>query len=69
MLARIISSSLAHRWLVLIVAAGIAALGVYNFNTGTSGRVVLKAPGGCTASSDAIQFVSYDPNSITELCW
>jgi cobalt-zinc-cadmium resistance protein CzcA len=32
MLARIISSSLAHRWLVLIVAAGIAALGVYNFN-------------------------------------
>ncbi len=32
MLARIISTSLAHRWLVLIVAAGIAALGVYNFN-------------------------------------
>ncbi|TDI91496.1 MAG: hypothetical protein E2O76_18070 [Caldithrix sp.] len=39
------------------------SLGVYNFNTGTSGHVVLKAPGGCTASSDAIQFVSYDPNS------
>ena len=32
MLARIINSSLEHRWLVLIVAAGIAALGVYNFN-------------------------------------
>jgi cobalt-zinc-cadmium resistance protein CzcA len=32
MLARIINASLAHRWLVLIVAAGIAALGVYNFN-------------------------------------
>ncbi len=32
MLVRIINASLAHRWLVLIVAAGIAALGVYNFN-------------------------------------
>ena len=32
MLNRIISFSLAHRWLVLLVAAGIAALGVYNFN-------------------------------------
>jgi len=32
MLARIISSSLAHRWLVLIIAAGIAVLGIYNFN-------------------------------------
>lgn len=32
MLSRIVSFSLAHRWLVLLVAAGIAALGVYNFN-------------------------------------
>ncbi len=32
MLAKIISASLAHRWLVLIVAGAIAALGVYNFN-------------------------------------
>ncbi len=32
MLNRIISFSLAHRWLVLLVAAGMAALGVYNFN-------------------------------------
>ena len=32
MLNRIVSFSLAHRWLVLLVAAGIAALGVYNFN-------------------------------------
>ncbi len=32
MLNRIISFSLAHRWLVLVVAAGIAALGIYNFN-------------------------------------
>jgi cobalt-zinc-cadmium resistance protein CzcA len=32
MLTSIISFSLAHRWLVLVVAAGIAALGVYNFN-------------------------------------
>ena len=39
------------------------SLGVFNFSTGTSGRVILKAPGGCTAASDAIQFVSYDPNS------
>lgn len=32
MMNRIISFSLANRWLVLLVAAGIAALGVYNFN-------------------------------------
>ncbi len=32
MLNRIISLSLAHRWLVLIVAFAIAVLGVYNFN-------------------------------------
>ena len=32
MIKQIISFSLAHRWLVLVVAAGIAALGVYNFN-------------------------------------
>lgn len=32
MLNRIISFSLAHRWLVLITAAGLAALGFYNFN-------------------------------------
>ncbi len=32
MLAKIISSSLAHRWLVLVVAAGVAVLGIYNFN-------------------------------------
>ncbi len=32
MLNRIISFSLAHRWLVLLVSAGIAALGIYNFN-------------------------------------
>ncbi|RKZ68436.1 MAG: CusA/CzcA family heavy metal efflux RND transporter [Gammaproteobacteria bacterium] len=32
MLAKIISSSLKHRWLILIIAAGVAALGVYNFN-------------------------------------
>jgi len=32
MLARIISSSLKHRWLVLVIAASVAALGVYNFN-------------------------------------
>ncbi len=32
MLTRIISFSLAHRWLVLVIAAAIAALGVYNFN-------------------------------------
>ena len=32
MLNRIISFSLAHRWLVLLIAAAIAALGVYNFN-------------------------------------
>ena len=32
MLNRIVSFSLAHRWLVLFVAAGLAGLGVYNFN-------------------------------------
>ena len=32
MINKIISFSLAHRWLVLFVAAGIAALGIYNFN-------------------------------------
>ncbi len=32
MLNRIVSFSLAHRWLVLFIAAGLAALGVYNFN-------------------------------------
>lgn len=32
MLNRLISFSLAHRWLVLIIAAGVAGLGVYNFN-------------------------------------
>ena len=32
MIKQIISFSLAHRWLVLVIAAGIAALGVYNFN-------------------------------------
>ena len=32
MLNRIVSFSLAHRWLVILVATGIAALGVYNFN-------------------------------------
>ena len=32
MLSRIVSFSLAHRWLVLVVAAGLAALGMYNFN-------------------------------------
>ena len=32
MLNRIISFSLANRWLVLLIAAAIAALGVYNFN-------------------------------------
>ena len=32
MLNRIISFSLEHRWLVLLIAAAIAALGVYNFN-------------------------------------
>ena len=32
MLNRIVSLSLAHRWLVLCVAAGLAALGIYNFN-------------------------------------
>ena len=31
MLSRIISASLAHRWLVLIITLGVAALGVYNF--------------------------------------
>lgn len=32
MLNRIISFSLAHRWLVLLTAAGLALLGIYNFN-------------------------------------
>ena len=32
MLNRIISFSLAHRWLVLLAAAGFALLGMYNFN-------------------------------------
>ena len=32
MLSRIISSSLAHRWVVLVVVAAIAVLGIYNFN-------------------------------------
>ena len=32
MLNRIISFSLVNRWLVLLVAAGVSALGVYNFN-------------------------------------
>ena len=32
MLTKIISFSLAHRWLVLVVVAALAALGVYNFN-------------------------------------
>ncbi|MDH5446213.1 MAG: CusA/CzcA family heavy metal efflux RND transporter [Gammaproteobacteria bacterium] len=32
MLNRIISFSLAHRWLVLIIATGLALLGIYNFN-------------------------------------
>jgi len=32
MLTRIISISLTHRWLVLILAAGLGALGMYNFN-------------------------------------
>ncbi len=32
MLNRIIAASLAHRWLVLVVTLGIAALGAYNFN-------------------------------------
>ncbi|HEY9198275.1 MAG TPA: CusA/CzcA family heavy metal efflux RND transporter [Gammaproteobacteria bacterium] len=32
MLNRIIAAALAHRWLVLIVALGVSALGVYNFN-------------------------------------
>lgn len=32
MLNRIIAASLAHRWLVLVLALGAAALGVYNFN-------------------------------------
>ena len=32
MLKRIISFSLTHRWLVLFVAAGLAGLGIYNFN-------------------------------------
>ncbi len=32
MLDRIISASLAHRWLVLVIAAGLAGLGIYNFN-------------------------------------
>lgn len=32
MLNRIISASLAHRWLVLVITFGVAALGAYNFN-------------------------------------
>ncbi len=32
MLNRIVSFSLHHRWLVLFIAAGLAGLGVYNFN-------------------------------------
>jgi cobalt-zinc-cadmium resistance protein CzcA len=32
MLNRTISFSLAHRWLVLFIAAGLALLGIYNFN-------------------------------------
>ena len=32
MLNRIISASLAHRWLVLVVTLGLSALGLYNFN-------------------------------------
>ena len=32
MLNRIVSFSLAHRWLVLFIAAGLGALGIYNFN-------------------------------------
>ena len=32
MLNRIISFSLEHRWVVLLIAAGVSALGVYNFN-------------------------------------
>ncbi len=32
MLNQIVSASLTHRWLVLMVAAAVAALGVYNFN-------------------------------------
>ena len=32
MLSRIISSSLKHRWLVLIAVAGLAGLGLYNYH-------------------------------------
>ncbi|MCB1737860.1 MAG: efflux RND transporter permease subunit, partial [Gammaproteobacteria bacterium] len=32
MLNRVISASLAHRWLVLVLTLGLAALGAYNFN-------------------------------------
>lgn len=32
MLNKVVSFSLAHRWLVLLVAACVAALGIYNFN-------------------------------------
>jgi hypothetical protein len=32
------------------------SLGIYSFNAGTTGTVVLTSPGGCTAISDAIRF-------------
>src|SRR5210317_1835964 len=32
MLSHIIGFSLAHRWLVLLAAVGLATLGIYNFN-------------------------------------
>ncbi len=32
MLNRIITASLAHRWLVLAITLGVAVLGAYNFN-------------------------------------
>ncbi len=41
------------------------SLGVYNFDKGSAGNVVLKAPDGCTTCSDAIRFVYHDPNVQT----
>lgn len=38
-------------------------LGVYKFNAGSTGKVVLKAKGGCITASDAIRFKLIDPNA------
>lgn len=42
------------------------SLGVYDFNKGNSGSVVLSAPGSCTTISDAVRFVYRDSDYTTD---